>query len=60
MRAAHAKLKEVTGGFNPKNRFKEGLSKILTEAQLAKLFPTKAKHEGEKPDAKHEGEKPKE
>ena len=56
MRTARAKFKEVTGGFNVKTKFKDGLSKILTEAQVAKLLPP-AKHEGKEGGKPEEGKK---
>jgi hypothetical protein len=53
LRALRAKLKEVTGGFDHRAKFKEGLAKILTAEQVAKVFPPREK-KGEKGDAKDE------
>jgi hypothetical protein len=55
MRTLRAKLKEVTGGFDHRSKFKEGLAKILTAEQVAKVFPPREKRaKDEKGEAKDE------
>lgn len=65
-KAAQAKLKEATGGFNAYEDYKKGLGGILSAEQVAKIFPAGGRkrpgegraEEKKSPEHKEEAKKP--
>jgi len=53
LKAAHDKVKEAMGGFDPREEFQQGLTKVLSAEQNAKLAPAHpAKKVGKKDEPK--------